>query len=75
MGWGSPEYYYKLGLSLRPGMIRERNDILRHLVEIQYTRNDMDFQRGTFSCSWAIFWRFSQPHKMKLRFELSFWGR
>src|SRR6056297_3558103 len=47
-GLGSPEYYYKLGLSLRTGMVRPRNEILRHLVDIQYNRNDMNFQRGTF---------------------------
>ena len=35
-------------LSLRPGMMRERDDVLRKLIDIQYTRNDMDFKRGTF---------------------------
>ena len=35
-------------LSLRPGMIRDRDDVLRRLIDIQYTRNDMDFKRGTF---------------------------
>ena len=36
------------GLSLRPGMIRDRDDVLRKLIDIQYNRNDMDFKRGTF---------------------------
>ncbi|MCL2253799.1 MAG: excinuclease ABC subunit UvrB [Lachnospiraceae bacterium] len=47
-GIGSPEYYRDLTLSLRPGENRERDDILRKLVEIQYNRNEMDFRRGTF---------------------------
>ncbi|MDD4679950.1 MAG: excinuclease ABC subunit UvrB [Clostridia bacterium] len=47
-GLGNPSEYRNLMLSLRPGMIRERNDILRKLVDIQYERNDMDFVRGTF---------------------------
>ena len=47
-GIGSPEYYRDLTLSLRPGQARERDDILRKLIEIQYTRNEMDFRRGTF---------------------------
>ena len=47
-GLGDPEDYTKLMLSLRPGMVRERNDVIRKLIEIQYTRNDIDFHRGTF---------------------------
>ncbi|HHX12997.1 MAG TPA: excinuclease ABC subunit UvrB, partial [Clostridiales bacterium] len=47
-GLGSPIDYQKMVLSLRPGMLRDRDDILRKLIEIQYTRNDMDFKRGTF---------------------------
>ena len=47
-GIGSPDFYKNMTLSLRPGMIKDRDDILRKLVEIQYARNDMDFRRGTF---------------------------
>lgn len=47
-GIGSPEYYRELTLSLRPGERHDRDDILRKLVEIQYSRNEMDFKRGTF---------------------------
>jgi len=47
-GLGDPEDYTKLMLSLRPGMIRDRNDVIRKLIEIQYSRNDIDFHRGTF---------------------------
>ncbi|MHC6181133.1 excinuclease ABC subunit UvrB [Clostridium sp. JNZ X4-2] len=47
-GLGNPEEYKKLTLSLRPGMIKNRDDVLKKLVEIQYERNDINFIRGTF---------------------------
>ncbi|MBP2651844.1 MAG: uvrB 2 [Firmicutes bacterium] len=47
-GLGSPEDYYNLVLSIRQGQIRDRDDILRRLVDIQYERNDINFVRGTF---------------------------
>lgn len=47
-GLGSPEEYRDLVLSLRVGMERDRNEILRKLVDIQYVRNDINFIRGTF---------------------------
>ena len=47
-GLGDPIDYNTQVLSLRPGMEKSRDDILRKLVDIQYTRNDMDFSRGTF---------------------------
>ncbi|MEG2757922.1 MAG: excinuclease ABC subunit UvrB [Anaerovoracaceae bacterium] len=47
-GLGSPFDYENQMLSLRPGMEKSRQDILRKLVEIQYTRNDMGFERGCF---------------------------
>ncbi len=47
-GLGSPEDYRTLVLSLRKGMVKNRQEILRRLVDIQYNRNDLDFQRGTF---------------------------
>lgn len=47
-GLGSPIDYQNMVLSLRPGMIRDRDDVLRKLIDIQYNRNDMDFKRGTF---------------------------
>ena len=47
-GVGSPDFYKDMTISLRPGMVRDRDDILRKLVDIQYTRNEMDFKRGTF---------------------------
>ncbi len=47
-GLGDPIDYESLAISLRPGMIRDRNEIMSKLVEIQYVRNDYDFSRGTF---------------------------
>ena len=47
-GLGSPEEYREMVLSLRMGMEIDRNQLLRRLVDIQYERNDLNFQRGTF---------------------------
>ncbi len=47
-GLGSPIDYQNMVLSLRPGMIKDRDEVLRKLVDIQYSRNEMDFKRGTF---------------------------
>ena len=47
-GLGSPDEYQDMVVSLRPGMVKDRDQVLRELVNIQYTRNDMDLQRGRF---------------------------
>lgn len=47
-GLGDPESYQEMLLSLRPGMIKDRDEVLKRLIEIQYNRNDMNFERGTF---------------------------
>ena len=47
-GLGAPEEYFRLSISLRPGMEMERDALLRNLVEIQYQRNDTDFHRSCF---------------------------
>lgn len=47
-GLGDPIDYSKLVVSLRPGMIKDRNKVISHLIEIQYDRNDYEFKRGTF---------------------------
>ena len=47
-GLGAPGEYYKMSLSLRPGDEVSREDVIKKLISIQYTRNDMDFHRGTF---------------------------
>ena len=47
-GLGSPIDYKEMVISLRPGMERDRDDVIRQLITLQYDRNDMDFKRGTF---------------------------
>ena len=47
-GLGSPIDYKEMVISLRPGMVKDRDEVIEKLVDIQYTRNDMDFHRGTF---------------------------
>ena len=47
-GLGSPIDYQEMVISLRPGMVKDRDEIIHKLIDIQYTRNDMDFHRGTF---------------------------
>ena len=47
-GLGDPEEYYGMMLSLRPGMEKDRDEVLRSLIEMQYDRNDINFERGTF---------------------------
>ncbi|MBR7099638.1 MAG: excinuclease ABC subunit UvrB [Clostridia bacterium] len=47
-GLGAPEEYFKLSISLRPGDTIERDELMRRLVELQYSRNDVDFKRATF---------------------------
>lgn len=47
-GLGDPEEYYGMMLSLRPGMEKDRDEVLRSLLEMQYDRNDMNFERGSF---------------------------
>ena len=47
-GIGSPDDYMNMMVSLRPGMEIDRDDVIRGLIDMQYTRNEMDFKRGTF---------------------------
>ena len=47
-GLGSPIDYQGMVISLRPGMIKDRDEVIRKLIDIQYDRNEMDFHRGTF---------------------------
>ena len=47
-GIGDPDEYARMSVSLRPGMKKDRDECIRELINIQYDRNDMDFQRGTF---------------------------
>ena len=47
-GLGSPKDYERMIISLRPGMQKDRDEVIRELIDIQYERNEMDFHRGTF---------------------------
>lgn len=47
-GLGSPEEWEGMSLSMRPGMEKDRDDVIRALIDMQYSRNDMDFHRGSF---------------------------
>lgn len=47
-GLGSPIDYKDMVISLRPGMVKDRDEVIRKLIDIQYDRNEMDFKRGTF---------------------------
>ena len=47
-GLGSPDEYQDLIVSLRPGMVKDRDEVIHKLIDIQYTRNEMDFKRGSF---------------------------
>ncbi|MBV4438741.1 excinuclease ABC subunit UvrB [Clostridium tyrobutyricum] len=70
-GLGNPEEYKKLTISLRPGMIKDRDEIIKKLVEIQYERNDINFVRGTFRVkgdTLDIFPASSTSHAIKVEF-------
>lgn len=69
-GLGSPIDYKNQVISLRPGMERERQEILRKLVDIQYTRNDMEFARGTFRVRGDIIDVFPAGAENAVRIEL-----
>ena len=47
-GLGAPQEFFDMMISLRPGMEKYRDEVIRQLIDIQYTRNEMDFHRGTF---------------------------
>ncbi len=72
-GLGDPIDYENMIVSLRPGMERDRNEIMRKLVNMQYTRNEMDFKRGTFRAKGDILEIFpSNREETAIRVE--FWG-
>ena len=47
-GLGAPQEFFDMMISLRPGMRKDRDDVIKQLIDIQYNRNEMDFHRGTF---------------------------
>ncbi|WBW50303.1 excinuclease ABC subunit UvrB [Peptoniphilus equinus] len=70
-GLGDPIDYENLVVSLRPGMIKDRNDIMRKLIDIQYVRNDVNFVRGTFRVRGdvlEIFPAASSEHSLRVEF-------
>ncbi|HOA41963.1 MAG TPA: excinuclease ABC subunit UvrB [Bacillota bacterium] len=69
-GLGSPIDYENQVLSIRPGMQKDRNEILRKLVDIQYTRNDLNFTRGTFRVRGDIIDIFQAGSEHAVRVEL-----
>ncbi|MEG0924890.1 MAG: excinuclease ABC subunit UvrB, partial [Anaerovoracaceae bacterium] len=69
-GLGSPFDYENQMLSLRPGMEKNRNDILRKLVDIQYNRNDLSFERGTFRVRGDVIDVFPAGSDKAIRIEL-----
>ena len=72
-GLGDPIDYENLIVSLRPGMQKERNEVLRKLVNMQYSRNDIDFKRGTFRAKGDIVEIYpSDTSETAIRVE--FWG-
>ena len=72
-GLGDPEDYQEMMLSLRPGMQKSRDDILKKLVEMQYSRNEIDFKRGTFRAKGDIAEIYpSSQSESAVRVE--FWG-
>ena len=72
-GLGAPGEYYKMSLSLRPADEISREEVIRKLISIQYTRNDMDFHRGTFRVRGDILEIFPASYS-EHAIRVQFWG-
>ena len=72
-GLGSPIDYQEMVVSLRPGMIKDRDEVLKKLIEIQYDRNDMDFKRGTFRVRGDVLEVFP-AYSEKIAYRVEFFG-
>ena len=72
-GLGDPIDYENMIVSLRPGMEKDRNEIMRKLINMQYTRNEMDFKRGTFRAKGDILEIFPS-NKEETAIRVEFWG-
>ena len=72
-GLGDPIDYEHMIVSLRPGMEKERNEIMKKLVTMQYTRNEMDFKRGTFRAKGDIL-EIYPSNKEESAIRVEFWG-
>ena len=72
-GLGSPIDYQEMVISLRPGMEKDRDDVIRKLIDIQYDRNEMDFKRGTFRVHGDVLEVFP-AYSEKVAFRIEFFG-
>ena len=72
-GLGSPIDYQEMVISLRPGMEKDRDEMLKKLIEIQYDRNDMDFKRGTFRVRGDVVEIFP-AYEEKVAYRIEFFG-
>ena len=72
-GLGSPIDYQEMVISLRPGMEKDRDEMLKKLIEIQYDRNDMDFKRGTFRVRGDVVEIFP-AYSEKIAYRIEFFG-
>jgi excinuclease ABC subunit B len=72
-GLGSPEYYKEMNLTLTTGQNRRRDDILLHLVQMQYKRNDYDFSRATFRVRGDVLDIFP-AYEEELAYRIEFFG-
>ena len=76
-GLGSPIDYKNMVISLRPGMEKDRDEVIHKLIDIQYTRNEMDFKRGYVPgagrCCWRYFRRIPEVRRTGLSFSVMRW--
>ena len=73
MDYGDPIDYENLIISLRPGMVKQRDEVLKKLINMQYTRNELDFKRGTFRAKGDIV-EIYPSDKGESAIRVEFWG-
>ena len=73
-GLGAPQEFFDMMISLRPGMEKDRDEVIRQLINIQYTRNEMDFHRGTFRVKGDVLEIFSRQLYWTGRYAWNFSG-
>ena len=72
-GLGDPIDYENMIVSLRPGMVKDRNEIMKKLIKMQYSRNEMDFKRGTFRAKGEVL-EIYPSDKGEQAIRVEFWG-
>ena len=72
-GLGDPIDYENMIISLRPGMQKDRNELLKKLISLQYTRNELDFKRGTFRAKGDVV-EIYPSDESETAVRVSFWG-